>query len=140
MLRDRQCLRDRADQRLVSCRESLVHQRAVAADEIHTDRLRRFFENLCVFHRIAARHRGKQRDRCDRDPLVDDRDTVGTLNFLSDRDQTCGAARDFFVDLLRRAVDIGVGAVKEREPHRNGTDIEIFIVDHPDGFQNILCV
>ena len=39
--------------------------------------------------------------------------------------------------LLTQAILVLAHAVEQRDAHRNGTDVEIFLSDHPYRFQNI---
>ena len=140
MFRGRQCFRDGADQCLIARRKALVNQCAVAADEVHADRLGCFLQDFRIFYRISAGYRRQKRDGCDRDPFVNDRDAVGALDLLTGCHQMFGTACDLIVDLLRRTVYVVVGAIEEGQSHRDRADVEIFVVDHPNRFQNIFCI
>ena len=53
MLRAGERLRDAADERFISRRKALLHQRRIAADKIDANRLRSAFKRESVFNRIS---------------------------------------------------------------------------------------
>ena len=136
-----QRLGDRVDQDLVALGKALLHQRGKTADEVDAGRACRAVERLGKRH-IAVRggHRADHRDRGDRDALVDDRDAELALDLLARGDQLFRAAGDLVINLIRQHIDIVAGEVAQRNAHRDCADIEVFLLDHLNGFQNILCI
>ena len=110
----------------------------IPADQIDADRFRRFVHGLREFDRALAACRADDGDRRDGNALVDDRYAVFALNILAGFDEIFGAARDFLIYLGARLIDVCTNAVQKGDAHGDGADVQIFILDHPDGFQNIV--
>ena len=137
----RQRLGDRVDQNLVALGKALLHERGKAADEVDAGRTCGAVERLGERHiAVRGRHRADHRDRGDRNALVDDRDAELALDLLARGDQLFRAAGDLFVNLVRQHVYIVAGEVAQRNAHCDRADIEVLLLDHLDGFQNICCV
>ena len=51
--------------------------------------------------------------------------------------RTCG---DLIVYFFAQSVFILAYAIVKRNTHRDGSDIEVFLVDHAYGFKNVLCI
>ena len=129
---------DRLDQRFISGGKALLHEGTEAADEVHASFLRALFQRQRIFERIAAAHADEHGDRRHRDPLVDDGDAIFPADVIAHFDQIFGLRGDLLVYLLTGTVDVRVRAVEQRDPHGDRADIQIFLIDHLDGFQHIL--
>jgi hypothetical protein len=90
-----------------------------------------------IFDRIAAGYRREHRHGRHGQPLVDDRDAVHLLDLLAHRNETLREAADLVVHLPARSVEIAVRAGEEGNAHRDRPDVQILVVDHADGFQNV---
>ena len=51
--------------------------------------------------------------------------------------RTCG---DLIVYFFAQSVFILAYAIVKRNTHSDGSDVEIFLVDHAYGFKNVLCI
>ena len=120
--------------------EARLHQSGVSADEVHADRAHSLFQNLCVFHRIAARNRSQHGNGSHGQTLVDDRNAVHSLDGLAGGNQRFGKTADLFINLVAGPTDIAVRTVQEGNAHGDGADVKILVVDHADGFKDVFCV
>lgn len=84
-----------------------------------------------------ARCAGHDRDRGDRDALVDDRDPEFGLDPFGDPDQVLRALGDFVVYLGPRPGPVCIDAVEQRDAHGHRADVEFVFLDHLDGFEDI---
>ena len=80
---------------------------------------------------------GNQGDGSHRDSLVDDRDTVLFADILAGFYQVASIAADFIVNMVTGAVHAAADAVQQGNSHGNGTYVQVLIIDHGDGFQDI---
>ena len=137
----RQCLRDRCDQPSVSIGHTLLHQRRIAADKIDTAGLSRLIQCMrkAGIIRITAGS-GYQSDRCHRDPLIDNRNTKLHLDLLGFCHQILCRTANLVVDLLTGFINIFVAAAKQRDAHRNRTDIQMLLLDHLNRRKNIFLI
>ena len=62
------------------------------------------------------------------------------FNRLAYRYQIGGAAGNFLINPVAGQVDIAVHTAEKGDAHGDGTDIEMLLLDHSDGFQNIAYV
>ena len=125
---------DRVDEGLVPGGEPLVDQGGIAADEVDAHLLGGPLQGQSVTYRIPAGGGSQHGDGGHRDPLVDDGDAVFRLQLFAGAHQVLGAADDLLVDLLAGALDLPVRAVQQGDAHGDGTDVQVFVLDHPDGF------
>ena len=58
---------------------------------------------------------------------------------LANGDKVLRIAANFIIDTSTGLVGIRGDTVEQRNPHRNGTDIQMLVLDHIDGFR-ISCV
>ena len=138
---DIQSLRDGADQFQITGAESLVYQCRVTADKVDAAGFSCSLQCLCEFYRIVFRAGSSQHcNRGNRNSLVDDRDAVFFFNFFTGFYQLFCLSGDFVVDLVTRLVDVRVNTVQQRNTHSCGTNVQTFILDHPNCFQDISCV
>ena len=133
-----QRLRDALDQRVVAACKALLHERRIAADEVDAQLLSRLVERVGEAHGVLAlTGRRHHADGGDGDALVDDGDAVFLFDVLSCFDQVLGAAHDLVIDLDARLFDVLVETVEQRNTHGDGPHVQVFVVDHMDGFQNV---
>ena len=51
-----------------------------------------------------------------------------------------GLGGDFIINLLAKSVGILTDAIPKGNAHGNGADIQIFLSDHADRFEDVLCI
>ena len=140
MLRAGERLRDAADERFISRRKALLHQRRIAADKIDANRLRSAFKRESVFNRISPARSSDHRNRGDGNTLVAERDAELPLDLLTRAHKALRPARDFLINAAAGLLNIRIAAIEQRDAHGDGADIEILLLDHRDGLQDIPCV
>ncbi|MPM83727.1 hypothetical protein SDC9_130796 [bioreactor metagenome] len=118
-----------------------MHQRGKPADEIHAAFLRRAIHRQRkgdIVLRIARFH--NQRHRGHGDALVDDGDAHLALNLLANGYEPLGTAGDLVIDFLCGAFRVAVRTVPQRNPHRDGANVEVLAVDHVLCFEYLFTV
>ena len=132
-IRGRQGLGNGTDELPVRLGKALLHKGGKTPDKIHAALCRRPVHGPGKGHVIlrlaGSRHQGDGRDR---DALVDNGNAELPLNGLSRFHQILGRAGDLVIDLVCAHLRIAVGAVQQRDPHGNGPDIQMLLVDHFD--------
>ena len=135
------CLRNGADQLPVAFRAALLDKGGEAADKVDAAGFGspiQGFGNLHIAFRLAGS--GHQRNRRNRNALVDNGNAELGLNVLADFYQVFGAACDLIVDFFAALIHIRVRTVQEADAHGNGPDVQVLIVDHVQSRQNILLI
>ncbi len=134
----RQRLGDGPDELSVRVRHPFLHQRGEAPHEVHAGALRRPVqrrgERDIVLRLGGGRHQG---DGGDGDALVHNGDPELPLDLFAGFHQALRAAGDLLVDLPAGSLRIRIRAGQQGDPHGNGADIQVLLVDHPDGGENI---
>ena len=130
-----QRFRNRANQNFIALGKALLYKRGESADKVDTAGSRCAIQRLCERHiRSRVGCRADHCHRCDGNALVDDRDTQFCLDLLAGFHQMLRFAGDFVINLVAGGVDVAGDAVEQRNAHRDGTNIQMFILDHFDGF------
>ncbi len=132
-LRCCQRLRNRTDQQLITSRHSLAYQRRITADKVDTDFLCRSVQCFCQRHIILRCFAGAcshQCNRCNRNALVNNRNTVFPFNLHPCIHQIPGKRCDFIVYLLIQPFQIGIHTVQKADAKCDCADIQIFLLDH----------
>ena len=138
---DIQSLRDGADQFQITGAESLVYQCRVTADKVDTAGFSCSLQRFCEFDRTVFRAGSSQHcNRCNGNSFVDNRNAVFFFNFFAGLYQFFCLSGDFIIDLVTRFVDVRVNTVQQRNTHGCGTNVQTFILDHSNCFQDISCV
>ena len=132
-----QSLRDGFNQFPVAGAEALLDQCGISADKINSDSMGCPIQRTCVFHRVAAGYTGQHGNRCNGNSLVYNWNAVLSGNLFAGFHQVFCFSADLFVDLLAGAVDVAVRTVQQRDAHGGGTDIQVFVSNHGNGFQDI---
>ena len=135
-----QRLRQGADEHLLGRGHGFGDERRVSADQVHADLLGRAVERVREFDEVLGGLAGAgadERDRGDGDALVDDRDAVVAFDGLAGGDQILGVGGDLAVDVVGDHVHVGVGAVEQRDAHRDGADVELLLLDHLIGLMDL---
>ena len=112
MLCFRQCSWNGFHQLTVTCRTALLDKCGVTADKINAHRLCTALKGMCILYRITAADSHKHGDRCNGNPLVDDRNTVFPFNILSRLDKILCQTCNLIVNLLTGLIYITVTAVQ----------------------------
>ena len=140
-LRRSECLRNGVDELLVRSTHAAIDECGEAAQDVDADSVSCALQCLCDRHiagsRKPARH---QRDRRHRDAAVDDRHTVFSGNVMGDLGEMLCLPADGIVDLVAKGLLIIRYAGKERDPHGNGTHIELVLVKHALRCQNVFYI
>ena len=135
----RHCLRNCAQQKLITLGKALVHKRRVAADKVHAAgfcrAVKRQRKGNVILRRAAS---GDERYRRYRDALVYDRDAELALDILARFHEPLCAAADLVVYLSAAALGILAYAVEQRYAHGDRADIEVLLVDHVDGVEYVV--
>ena len=140
-IRFRQCAGNGLDQAAVTGRKALVYQRTKAADEVDPHGLGRAVQRFGVQYRVSIGGRTQQHGNGrNADALVDDGNAVLAADAVNGRNQVARQAGDLVVDLLAGFLGVRVDAVQQADAHGHGTDIEVFIGQHADGFHNVIAV
>ncbi len=134
-------LRNRADQLPISLRAALLHQGGKSADKVHAALLRRSIQRLGDWDiGIGLAGPGHQGDRRHRNALIHNGNTEFPLQILANLHQVPGTAGDFPVNFLTAALYIRVTAIQQADTHGDGADIQVALVDHILGLQNIILI
>ena len=78
-----------------------------------------------------------QSNRSNGDTLVHDRNTVFLRDILPGLHQILGQACHLIIYILTENIQITVGAVQQVNTHGNGTHVQIFLLYHLIGFENL---
>ena len=137
----RKCLRDGCNQPFICNGHTLLHQCRIAADKINPAGLCSLIQCMCKtgIIRITARS-CYQSDRRHGDPLIDDWNTKLHLDLLGFCHQILCRPADLVVDLLTGFINIFIAAAKQRDTHRNRTDIQMLLLDHLNRRKNIFLI
>ncbi len=135
-VRDGQRLGDGFDQPPVRLRHGLVHQRRVAADEVHTGSLGGVVQRLRHPHGVLDRA-GDQRRRGHRDALVHDGHADLPLDVPAHFHQMLGLPGDAVVDVVTQLLFVVRHAVKQRYPHGDRAHVQLLVVDHLQGLEDL---
>ena len=128
------------NQSFVTCTETFVNQSAEAADEVDSYILCHPVQGLGILHRVAAAGSHQHGNRCDADSFIYDRNTVLLFDEFTGFHQVLGLAVNLVINLFAGLVDVAVTAVQERNTHGDGTDIQVFLLNHGYGFQYVIHV
>ena len=131
-------LRNALNQRVVAGSEALMHKSRIAAEEVDSHLLCRSVEGVGYLDGIlVGACRRDHRRRCDGNSFIDDGNAVLGFYLLAGSDEISGIPADLVVDFAAHPVDVAVGAVQQADSHCNGAYVQIFILDHMDGFKNV---
>ena len=122
---------------LVARSEALLNERGVAADKIDSDLTRSPFKGECIFDRVSDGGGRQHGDGGDGYTLVDNRHTVLFFYLIADADEVMCLLCDFVIDLGAGTLNILTAAVEQRDAHGYGSYIEILILNHVDGFEDV---
>ena len=121
-------------------RKSLLHERAVSADKVYTERMSGAVKSRgdlnVILGAVSSAH---ERDRSYRHALIDDRNAVFLFNITADRHELLGSFRDLVVYSVANGVHTVGGTVVERDTHGYRTDVKVLLFYHIYSFKNILC-
>ena len=95
---------------------------------------------MSVLDRITAGYCCQHGDRCYGNSLVYDGNTVFLFDLFPCLNKVAGQTADLFIDLLAGLVDICIAAVQQRDSHGDGSYIQMFLLDHGNGFHDIFHV
>ena len=136
-----QRLGNRADQIFICLRHPLLHQSGVTANKIDAASLG------CPVQGKGKRQivpgiagAGYQSHRRHGNALIDDGNTKLPLNILAGFYQLFCITGDFVIDLIAGLLRIGVAAAQQRNTHGNGPDIQMLLIDHFNGGEDLLLV
>ena len=135
-----QCSWNGFDQFPVAGRKTFLHESGIPADEVDADLLCRLVKGMSVLDRITAGYCCQHGDRCYGNSLVYDGNTVFLFDLFPCLNKVAGQTADLFIDLLAGLVDICIAAVQQRDPHGDGSYIQMFLLDHGNGFHDIFHV
>ena len=125
--------RDGGQQPPVALGAALVDERGKSADEVHAAGLCRGVHRLRegdIVLRLACP--GDERNGRDGDALVDDGDAELPLDLAAGGHEVFRRAADLVVNFLRTALCVRICAIQQRDPHCDGADVEMLMVDHID--------
>ena len=140
MVCDGEGFRDGADERFIAGREAFLDQSGVPAEVVGADFLRGALQGQRVLDRVSAAGGEDHGDRGDGNAFIDDGDAVLPLDVLTGLYEMFRFADDLLVDAVAGPVDVRVGAVEQGDTHRDGSDVEVFLVDHVYGLEDIRSV
>ena len=134
-------LGDGADQLPVSRGAALLHQSGKAADEVDAAGDRRRVQRFRDLHiGICLAGTGHDGDGRNGNPLVDNGNSEFLLDVLADLHQVFGAAGDLPINLIAAGLQIRVAAVQQTDAHGDGSDVQMPLVDHILGLQDVLLI
>ncbi len=140
VVRDGQRFRDGADERFIARGKAFLHEGRVAAEIVGADFFGGALQRKRVFDRVSAACREDHGDRGDGDPLVDDGDSVLALDVFPGPDKVFRFTDDLLIDPVAGPVDVRVRAVEQGNAHRDGSNVEVLLVDHVYGLEDICSV
>ena len=133
--RFRQRLRNAFNEFFVGLGHAFVNEGGETSEEVYAHffggAVQRFGEDDII---LTFRSRGGNGDRSYGDAFIDDGDAEIAADLFPGLYEILCLIADLIVDLFRGFFRIGIGAVHETDPHGDGADIEIFVVDHMEGF------
>ena len=133
-----QSTRHSFDELFVTCAETFLHQSTEAADEVYSHILGNTVKGKGVLYRVSAAHSNQHGDRCYADSFIYDRNFVFFLYSLAGFNQVFGFFVYFLVNLFAGAVYVAVCTVQERNAHSDGSDVQIFLLNHSYGFHYVI--
>ncbi|MPN36619.1 hypothetical protein SDC9_184129 [bioreactor metagenome] len=118
-----------------------MHQRGISADEIYAAGFGRPVHGQGKGH-VVLRVGGSGHHRHGRDgnPLVNDGNAKFPLNVLPGFHQLFRGFRDLIINLLAGPHRVGIAAVQKRNAHGDGADVQMLLIDHFNGGENILLI
>ena len=133
----RQSLGNGTDQLLISGRKTFLHQCRVTPDEVYPAVYCGLFQHMGVFDGLTRRG-ADNGDGGDGNPLVDNGNPVFLFNLFPHLHQFAGLLHDFIVNLPAGGIRVRIDAIQQRDAHGNGADVQVFFLDHVDGFHDVL--
>ena len=136
----RQSLWQRADKKLFGRGHALGYESRETAEEVDAYSFCSAVEGLANLYVIVgglACAGANQRNRGNRDALVDDGNAVIALNLFAYLNKVLGIRGDFGVNLLADCIDVVANAVEQRNTHSNGAHVELFLLDHLVGLVDL---
>jgi len=125
------------DKLTVAGGKTLLHQGGIPADKVDAHLFGRAVQGVGVPHHVPSGSARQYGDGGHRNALVDNGDSVLLLDFIAGPHKLPGPGGDFVVHLLAGARNIAVHAVQQRNTHGDGADVQVLLLNHGDGFQNI---
>ena len=134
-------LGDGADQLPVALGGALLHQGGEAADDVDTAGFRSCIQCLGNFHiAFCLAGSGHQRNGGDGNALIDNGNAELRLDLPAHTDQVLGAAGDLVIGFFAADGQVRIGTVQKADAHGDGPDIQVLIVDHVQGGQNVVLI
>ena len=93
--------------------------------------------DLHKIFRSLATAGAHQRNRSHGDALVDNRDAIIAFDGLACGDQVFGIRGDFTVDIVAGLLNGIRRTVEQRNTHRDGANVELFLLDHLIGLVDL---
>ena len=126
-----------ANQPLVGLGHGLVHQRRIAADEVHAGLLGRGIQRKGQLLRVLDAA-GNQRRRGHGDALVDDGHAELALDGLPHLHQILRLTGDAVVDPAAQQLLIIGDAVEQGDAHGDRAHVQLLVVDHLQGLHDVM--
>ena len=115
--------------------DALMHQRGIAADEIHASFPRGLVQRLRDFGRMADRA-GNQRDRRHGDALVHDRHAEFRFNGAAHLHQVFRLAGDAVVHAHAQRALVVAHTGQQGNAHGDGAHVQLLVIDHLQRLQD----
>ena len=140
-LRHSQSFRNGTYEELIAGSHALRHHGTVSAEEVHTHCLCRLVEgtrNLHIIFGSPAARSAHKRNRCDGNPLVDDRHSELARNVLAGLHKILGKFSNLAVDIVAGLLHACICTIEQTYAHGDGTHVKVLLLNHLVGL-NDLC-
>lgn len=117
-------------------RHALLHERGIAAEEVHADVFRRLVQLFCEHGFFPRKIRGKEGGGRDGNALVHDGNAVFLFERGAHVHDIFRIRTDAVVAGRRRLFRALADTGNERNAHGDRSDVEVFFFHHVDGFEN----
>ena len=123
------------NQNLIPIGKALLHQCRKTTNKVYANLLGSLVQSLCHWY-IGISLAGLSSDSNwrNRNTLVNDGDTVLSLNVLTSFYQKLCRFGNLVIDIATKIFNIRVSTITERNTHSNSTDIQLVLCNHAIGF------
>ena len=139
IISNRESLGNTLNKSIVTRSKALMHERRISTDKVYTDSFRRFVESFSKFNRIFCW--ASSRNKCNRSnrySLVNNRNSIILAYIFACLNKVFCISANLIIDFITGFINIRVDTVEQRDTHSDCTNVEIFVINHTDGFKYIM--
>ena len=115
-----------------------MYQCRITANEVYTAGFCCTLQGFCKQYRIFVRASCCQHcNRSDCNSLVNNRNAIFLFNGFTGGNELFCPSCDFVINLIASLMNVRINTIQKRNSHRGCTDIQAFILNHTNGFQNV---